>query len=268
MRDPGKARLLVVVSYYNARPDSNLRELLASMESSGAGIDFDVCLVINREPGEATEFAFAQLQYLHSRENTGMNIGAWDLGWRKHPDYPYYLFLQDECRIVSQGWGKAFVEAMQPAGVGLVTESMNRRWDRPWKDLERKRKGRMGLWERANRRMGDARFYQAFMRRQGIDPGVTGRHARALVWGVPGPVMRKIGGFPIGSSYAECIASEIAVSRKIEAVGYRIVKLRKKPFSFIRHLEWASERKAQVRRRPFGRMLGHVMSIFGVRRNR
>ena len=268
MSDGGKARLLVVVSYYNARPDNNLRDLLASMESSEAGVDFDVCLVVNQEPGVATKPAFAQLQYQHGRENAGMNIGAWDMGWRQHPDYSYYLFLQDECLIVSPGWGKAFVDGMQQAGVGLVTESINRRWDRPWKDLERKRKGGKVMREGHGRQMGDASFYQAFMRRCGIDPGATGRHARALVWGIPGAVMRKIGGFPIGYSYAECIASEIAVSRKIEAIGYRIVQLREKPFSFIHHVEWANERKAHTECCLFSRMLSRVISKLGKGRNR
>ncbi len=269
MSNPERAGLLVVVSYYNARPDSHLRDLLASMASCEAGVDFDVCLVVNQEPGVATELAFAQQpQYLHSRENSGMNIGAWDLGWRQHPDYARYLFLQDECRIVSPGWGKVFTETMQQTGAGLVTESMNRRWDRPWKHLRCKRKGGKGSGESPDRWMGDASFYQAFMRQHGIDPGTTGRHARALVWGIPGSVMRKIDGFPLGTSYAECIASEIAVSRKIASEGYRIVQLRKKPFSFIHHMEWASECKSQAEHRSSSHVLNRVMSIFGVGRNR
>jgi len=239
------------------------------METCKAGVDFDVCLVVNQEPGKTMGFAFAtQLQYLHTRENTGMNIGAWDLGWRQHQDYHCYLFLQDECRIVSHGWGMAFLEAMQQTGIGLVAESMNRRWARPWKELEQKRKGGKRLAGAPDQWMGDAAFYQTFMRQHGIDPGASGRHARALVWGIPGPVLHKIDGFLVGASYAECIAAEIAVSRKIEALGYHLGQLRKQPFAFIRHSEWANECKVQAERRASAHVLSRLKSIFGVGHNR
>ena len=76
MSDGDKAGLLVVVSYYNARPDNNLRDLLASMESSEAGVDFNVCLVVNQEPGVQKGIG-PRLQQLLGAWLHGEKPGSW-----------------------------------------------------------------------------------------------------------------------------------------------------------------------------------------------
>ena len=47
-----------------------------------------------------------------------------------------------------------------------------------------------------------------------------------------------IDGFYTGATYGECIASEIAISRKITSIGGKIQQVRKEPFYFIRHKDW------------------------------
>lgn len=80
--------------------------------------------------------------------------------------------------------------------------------------------------------------YVDLMRRHGIDPGPVGLHLRSLAWFANGDVLAQIGGFPEGTNYGECIASEIAVSRKVISRGYALAQVANTPFRFFRHREW------------------------------
>src|SRR5690606_31973330 len=80
--------------------------------------------------------------------------------------------------------------------------------------------------------------YLDFMRRNNIDPGETGRHLRSLIWFASRDTLEAIDGFPIGVNYGECIAAEIAVSRKVEALGGKVEQVAEEPFCFFRHLEF------------------------------
>ncbi len=236
-------KLLVVISYFAARPTDHLHRLLDSLRRSPAGIEYDICLVINRANGKQPVIPDRGIKYLHERENTGMNIGAWDFGWRNHRNYRYYLFLQDECMITGGSWGRKFAQRLAPREVGLVGESINARWDKPWEKLKAKRQAGHKHLHHDRQKMGDAASYLDFMARHGIDPGPTGRHARALVWALRGSTLDRLDGFPIGSTYGECIAAEISVSRKIESLGLKVVQLDNEPFSLVEHAEWSGSRK-------------------------
>ncbi len=258
-------KLLVVISYFDARPADHLNRLLSSLRSTPAGIEYDTCVVINEAHQQQQIIHSEDIDYLHKRENTGMNIGAWDYGWRNHRNYRYYLFLQDECVITASGWGGKFAERLAPKDVGLVGESINSRWDKPWSKLKTKRQARTNQRRGASGERGDAGLYLDFMHRRGIDPGPTGRHARALVWALRGDTLDALDGFPIGATYAECIAAEIAVSRKVVSMGLDVVQLDSEPFSLVQHAEWTGNRKTAAGQVTTGSCRKWLRSWFGAR---
>lgn len=231
---------LVVISFYDRRPVEPLEALLDSLDRHPAGAAHERVICVNAGGGPALPDALAQrVQAVHVRANDGMNIGAWNAAWQRWNDRPAYLFLQDECRAVTDGWLDAYLCALADAGVGLVGECLNPSWEATWEAL-RDGPGRARLPEHeidgvpANR----VDVYLAAMRRFGIDPGATGRHLRALAWATTGDVMRRIGGFPQGRGYGECIAAEIGVSRAVEAAGLRLRQVGPAPFHVFRHREW------------------------------
>jgi hypothetical protein len=210
------------------------------MAAHPAGAPMDVLIVVNQTRDEHigqlnVPFPF-EVAY---RENLGMNIGAWEAGWRLQPNRPAYLFLQDECLIVRENWLQAFVERCLEPKVGLVGESFNPAWDAPWARL-----AAMHAAARLPDHFIDGRptarvdTYLHHMARWGVHPGASGRHLRSTVWAASGEALREIDGFPIGSNYGECIAAELAVSRKIENAGFELVQVREPAFYFIRHREW------------------------------
>lgn len=235
-----KKSVLVVVSYYDRRPLHNLLQLLASMEKHDALERFSVCVVVNRTSERtialpSTPFPCRVLY----RKNFGMNIGAWDYGWRTNPGHFAYLFLQDECYVVQEEWLRAFRDKLLESRFGLLAESMNSAWDRPWPELRHEQENIiLPEHEIEGKTINRVDFYLNFLRKYSIPPGNTGQHARSLVWFLKGHTLRKIDGFPNGTSYGECIAAEIAVSKKVRSVGLQVGQVDGQPFRYIRHMEW------------------------------
>lgn len=233
-----KERCLVVISFYDQRPVEPLLELLQSLLDHPSGGAHDVCIVVNEDDHQADPKGL-DAGIIMRRPNSGMNIGAWDHGWRHNPGYRDYLFLQDECYVVTPLWLEGFRTRSKEVGAGLIGESMNEVWNSPWEQL-RDKQGKDPLPDHtldgkpANR----VDVYVDFMRRHGIEPGPVALHVRSLIWFASGDVLEKIGGFPQGTNYGECIASEIAVSRKIVYHGYALAQVADKPFRFFRHREW------------------------------
>ena len=129
--------------------------------------------------------------------------------------------------------------AKERLDVGLFAESVNTAWNKDWQGIrEREKNTVMPEHEKDGRQINRVDLYLDFFESQGIDPGVSGRHARALVWFISGDMLQKIDGFPMGRNYGECIAAEIGVSKKIESLGYQVEQFSKYAFSFIRHFEW------------------------------
>jgi hypothetical protein len=133
----------------------------------------------------------------------------------------------------------ALASVAEQEAVGLVGESINTAWDKPW-DLLRQKQATVTMPEHfvdgapANR--VDA--YLDFMQRNSIPAGATGRHVRSLVWASRREALERFGGFCIGTNYGECIAAEIGTTKRVEAAGMQAVQASEQPFTFVRHKEW------------------------------
>jgi hypothetical protein len=237
-------RSLVVISYYDRHPINNLTQLLTSLVKHRAGEEFDICIVVNRTKDQSIslpdEYSWVPIEYRH---NLGMNIGAWDYGWRTHPGYRDYLFLQDECYVIRDQWLSGFRSVLTDSNIGMVGESLNSSWDRPWKELKKtfehlRMNGHFIDGRAANR----IDCYLSFLQQNGVDPGTTGCHLRSVVWFLPAEVLQEIDGFLIGRNYGECIAAEIAASKKVESTGREIAQAKDEEFFYIRHLEYNQDR--------------------------
>ena len=231
---------LVVVSFYDRRPLAPLLDLLASLGKHTAGGKYSIAIVVNSTGDWRLPDAISdEVQHVLYRNNTGMNIGAWDAGWRAFPDYDRYLFVQDECLATHAGWLAGLLDPLDDPTVGMVGESFNHNWAKPWPAL-RVAAGTAVMPEHeidgtpANR----VDVYLDFMRREGIEPGEMGGHLRSLIWALRRPVLEAIDGFPQGANYGECIAAEIAVSKAIEAKGLVVRQVDPRPFKWFRHIEW------------------------------
>jgi hypothetical protein len=233
-------KTLVVISYYDRRPIHNLLELIGSLHQYPAGDEFDVCVIVNRTKNEEISIPHLSSAAIHYRHNIGMNIGAWDYGWRQWPNYKCYLFLQDECYVIRERWLAGYRAVLEKPNVGMVGESLNQLWGRPWTELRKLFAGTVlpehSLEDECANRVD---FYLEFMKANGVTPGLGGKHLRSVVWLLTAEVLKKIGGFLIGRNYGECIAAEIATSKKVEALGLDCVQANaKEEFFYIRHLEY------------------------------
>ena len=235
-----RPQTLVVISYYDRRPINPLNNLLESMREFDAGIEYSICVVVNRTTNKELKLSFNEkpLSILY-RKNTGMNIGAWDHAWRSKPEFDSFLFLQDECYITKNNWLAEFKTKANERSVGLVGESMNKNWDHSWLELRKLQKDvKLREHEQNGVEINRVDLYQQFLADQNIPVGATGRHLRSLIWFATKETLESIDGFPIGKNYGECIAAEIGVSKKVEAAGLQIVQVRDNSFHFIRHIEW------------------------------
>jgi hypothetical protein len=239
-------RHLVLVSYYEPRTSEHLRQLLESLRSFDAGLPYDVCVVVNREGAGPLRLPVEAPVRILERENKGMNIGAWDHGWRACPGYDGYLFLQDECYAIRPGWLAAFSSKADEERVGLVGETWNEKWRQEWDHLRKlwmphRLPGHVIAGRPANR----VDVYLDFMQRNGIPPGKDGRHLRSLVWYARRHVLEQMDGFPIGQNYGECIAAEIGVSKRVQALELKAVQVSSEPFRYFRHREWLLDPRSQ-----------------------
>jgi hypothetical protein len=218
------------------------------MKSVPAGLPFDARVVVNRAVDRPLDLpprhADVDVRY---RENLGYNIGAWDHGWRADPAYEDYLFLQEECRLLRPGWLEAFVRCLADPRVGLVGESMF------WPGYS---------WERADRyseystfpgtppegpRVTHTEGIRAFLAARGIPIGRTAEHLQSLVLAARREVLEATDGFIIGRDYGEAIGSEVAISKRVEALGLRVREVGIGPFRYILHPQWANLRATPAR---------------------
>jgi hypothetical protein len=236
--------VLVVVSHYNARPAGELVRLLDQAREVPAGWPFQPRVVVNRALPQDLELPprHRGTDVLY-RENVGYNIGAWEHGWRAGPHYPGYLFLQEECQLVRAGWLAAFVRSATEPGVGLVGECLSPDWDAPWGELARRFRGQTLPGHQAAGRPADrVPCYLDFLARQAIDPGPKGDHLQSLVLFCRREVLGATGGFPVGNDYGEAIASEIGISKKVQALGLALRQVGPTPFTYVEHPQWLHRR--------------------------
>ncbi len=249
---PALAKTLVVVSFYDARPRQDLDALLQDLATVPAEAPFDVLVVVNQTQPTATAIAspLPNLRVLH-RPNTGYNIGAWDHGYRAAPGYSNYLFLQDECRLRRPGWLRPFVRRLLRPEVGLVGERMNPAWAASWAEIARKfaghtLEGHQVLGAPADR----LPTYRHFWARHGIALGERGDHLQTLVLAARGEVLARTDGFLLGGDYGEAIAAEIAISKRVQALGLLVEEIGPRPFTWITHAQWQGKAETQPLRAP------------------
>lgn len=231
----------MVVSFFEPRPSQALQTLLHTLRNTDAGAAFDLAVVINRSgstPLMRPDW-MQQADFVLERPNEGMNIGAWDFAWRTLPDYDNYLFLQDECVLKAAHWLIAFVQMSADQSVGLIGESWNSGWDRPWAAM-RKSVQQHTLREHtlqgkpANR----VDVYLDFMARHQVSCGKQAGHLRALTWFARRETLQAMQGFLHGANYGECIAAEISASKQVEAMGLSARQLSPQAFLYFGHMEW------------------------------
>jgi hypothetical protein len=236
--------MLIVISYYFSRPDKNLFDLLLSLKKVFAG---RIVVIVNSDNNVSWSSPIDGVVFKYNK-NVGMNIGAWNRGYLDNPDANFYLFLQDECFVKRADFFYSILAKFESEpDIGLLGESINCKWDIDWATLSESALNSLEadhlIDDRVVRRVD---MYLHMMRFWGVNPGSSGRHLRSLVWALPGRVMRELGGFPIGQNKGECIASEIAVSRKIVNLGYRVEQFDLNPFTFFGHREWRADGLSKI----------------------
>jgi len=238
-------KCMVIISYYDERDIDDLLALIASIDAFEPGHPIEITIVVNQKEQRYIEVSSAKYKTnVLYRQNQGMNIGAWDYGWRQLKDVDSFIFLQDECRIIRNGWAHDYLKALENPKVGLVGESINQHWNRNWSDLQDDNASNNPVRAEIRAR---AKSYLSFMQRNSISPGKDAKHLRSLIWAFKRNTLDTINGFPIGANYEECVASEIAVSKKVESLGLEIAQLDpQQPFSRIVHSEWSAHKKIQT----------------------
>jgi hypothetical protein len=236
---------ILIISYYDLHPISNLINLFESMKKYKSGYDFDLCVVINKtSKGISDELINLSSIYsfkLFGRPNLGMNIGAWDFGWRYNAQYKYVLFLQDECYIKSDNWLIEFINC-EEKNPGLIGESYNTKWNISWvqvinSNMNIRMPGHFPSF------MNRALIYKRHILQRGtIVPSNFG-HLRSLIWFCKIETLFKIDGFNNGLNFGECISSEIEVSFKVLNLGLKVAQINSQPFKYIGHSEWANNEK-------------------------
>jgi hypothetical protein len=231
-------RPLIVISYYAQRSPKPLMSLLKEL----SGYASQTLIVANVENINELPILAGGFKVV-ANKNVGMNIGAWHRGFLEDSDADYYLFLQDECFLKKDKFLDLIIRRFKGnPRLGMVGESMNYKWGRSWLELTSS-----PLNTYASDHLIDgksAKRVQAYLSAMfawGIEPGESAAHLRSLVWAFPGAVMRRLGGFPLGMNKGECIAAEIAISRKVVSLGYIFDQITPTPFTYFGHREWRSD---------------------------
>jgi hypothetical protein len=232
--------VLVVISHYNVWETEQLIALLDQIANIPAGYPFRLRIVVNQARPQPLQLPgrHSGIEVLY-RENTGFNIGAWEHGWRTGPPFDIYLFLQEECRIARPNWLLPYVRQVQNGKIGLLGEQIG--WDSTWRFLQDYSGNYCQSWGTLvdGRRVDMASYYMDFLERNGIPRGSKGDHLQTLILATTKPVLEAVNGFTMGTHYHEAVASEIAISKKVQALGLRIKQAGLLPFTYIEHAQWA-----------------------------
>jgi hypothetical protein len=231
---------LIIISFYEQRRVEYLQSLINQI----LPLTQNFIVVINSDSREKIEIVNKDNVRYVFRPNIGMNIGAWYCGCQLFPEYSNYIFLQDECVILNTNFIQNYLKKLNVAGIGLTGESINNKWNLTWAELSRSSLNyNISFKDSCVDRVS---FYLSMLRKWGINPGTTGRHMRSLIWALSKSTINEIGGFPLGLNKEECIASEIAISKKIESIGLSVEQVSSLPFSFVSHREWRSDGLSKI----------------------
>lgn len=239
---------LVIISYWSERSINPLKELISQMDIIDSGTSFDSLIVCNGFSNKV-ENLINQSNLSHnlrvvSRPNHGFNIGAWDYGWRCSPNYHNFLFLQDDCIIFRKNWLKAFINKFNDNNqIGLLGESIN--WHTSWDELSKSDYNNYHKGHTLSvKKMRRIDLYRAYLSKNLIPEGLTADHLQTLVLFTSKQILEQIKGFSIGESYGEAIASEIAISKKVQSAGYEIAMVNPHScFHYIGHPQWLKRRR-------------------------
>ena len=106
----------IIISYWVKRSSRSLFNLLRQIEENNPGSSFSVVVVCNGGDVKPLTLPnkFNPLNIkVQGRPNNGYNLGAWEYGWRQNPDSDYFLFLQDDCLVLREGWLLGYIEKFQ-----------------------------------------------------------------------------------------------------------------------------------------------------------
>jgi hypothetical protein len=230
---------LVVISHYNAWPIDQLVSLLDQMREIPSGYPFRCLIVVNQAFNRPLDLPERHSNVeIFYRENTGYNIGAWEYGWRIAPPADYYLFLQEECRIVRTDWLGSSIRMLSNPSIGLVGESMawpGQKWDR----VAYLHTGHPFLGDPSVPPIDHIGGVKRFLNAKGIPLGERGEHLQSLILGTRREVLEAIDGFMIGQNKGDAIACEIAISLAVVAKGMKVKQVGLLPFRYIMHPQWA-----------------------------
>lgn len=251
-------RSLIVISHWSAHGLTPLLALVRQLASTPPGAPYDLCVVSNCESGlgqqafldAALASVLADLPWQPEhlsvlvRENKGMNIGAWDAGWREHCHHTHFLFLQDEVELIATDWLLTYhrtADNLKIAGqsIYLLGESWNSKWDRPWLML---RHSPLDSYMQGHP-PGQTRvaYYLECLNRWCVKLPASAGHLRSLVWYSNLQTLELIDGFRNGRSYGECIAAEMAASFSVLQHGGVVRQVSGAPFKVFWHTEWRKD---------------------------
>ena len=237
-----KNKTLITISDYNKRNKDNLTNLLKSLKNQNS----DLLIVINDDNYSFEKNDVFQNIKTLIRPNTGMNIGSWNSSYLNNSNFDFYIFVQDECKILNINFVKNYVSELSKNDVGITGESINYKWANKWENIANSSLNYIVGYNALKKPVYRVQYYLSLMKKWGIEPGLTGLHLRSLVWGFKREVLEKLFPFPLGNTKEECIASEIAVSKKVEQLGLKVTQVHEKPFKYISHFEWKLDGSSKV----------------------
>ena len=237
-----KSKLLITISHYNKRDKINLINLINSLTNEKC----DLFIVINDDNCKVEQLGYFYNVQTLTRPNTGMNIGSWNAAYLNNKDYDFYLFLQDECKILEKSFIACYINELSKKEVGMTGESINNKWDNKWDFLANSRINYVVGYDMHKKPVYRVQYYFNLLKTWLIQPGENGRHLRSLIWGFKKETLNKISSFPIGKTKEECIVAEIAVSKKVEQIGLKVTQVHTKPFKYISHIEWKLDGTSKI----------------------
>ena len=92
-----KNKTLITISHYNKRNKLNLTNLLKSLKNQNS----DLLIVMNDDVSSFEKNDIFQNIKTLIRPNTGMNIGSWNSSYLNNKNYDFYIFVQDEFKILN-----------------------------------------------------------------------------------------------------------------------------------------------------------------------
>jgi hypothetical protein len=243
-------KVLVVISFYDARDENSLDILLGQLQEIPAGLPFDTLVVVNSERSTncAMEEKYKVLRFVY-RPNIGYNLGAWDHGWRSALDYEAYAFLQDDCLIAKAGWLSRLVRKATAGKGALVGEDLvspAQSWDESHAEciVNYTRRGYDPNSWGAGGNLSTPETIRSYFRQQGFLPLPTMVHLRALALCAPIRLLKEIDGFPSGATYREAVGSEVLISQRALRAGFALRQAGFLPYSNIIHPQWMAARSS------------------------